>query len=53
MFVFHLLARESAEEKGDIRGREWTYVAIDRRIGGRASLCFLYILLSLPLVSLP
>ena len=42
MFVFLLLVRESAEEKGDIRGREWTYVAISRRMGGRASL-ILYI----------
>ena len=35
MFVFLLLAWEPAEEKGDIRGREWTYVAMDRRMEGR------------------
>ena len=50
MLIFLSLARESANERGDIRGKEWTRVAIDRRIGGR--LHCLYILLSLPLASL-
>ena len=40
MFVFLLLVRESAEEEEDIRGSEWTCVAISRKIGGRASLIF-------------
>jgi len=48
MLVFLLLARESAEVKGDIRGREWTRIAIDRRMGGSVVLC---VILSLPLVS--
>ena len=48
MFVFPLLARESAEERGNMRGREWTCVAVDK-MGGRLR-CF-YILLSLPIVS--
>ena len=35
MFVFLVLARESVEEKGDVRepGREWTYGLISERIG--------------------
>ena len=34
MFIF-LFLEHIAEEKGDIRGREWTGVANDRRMGGR------------------
>ena len=48
MFVFPLLARESAEERGNMRGREWTCAVVDR-MGGRLR-CF-YILLFLPIVS--
>ena len=35
MFVFILSARESAEERGDMGGGEWTSAAIKRRTGGR------------------
>ena len=34
MFVFILLAWESAEERGDMGGGEWTCAAI-KRTGGR------------------
>jgi len=34
-FVFPLLARHFMERKGDIHGREWTCVAIARRMGGK------------------
>lgn len=40
MFVFLTLAQKSAERKGDLRGREWTYVVISERIGGLS--CFVY-----------
>jgi len=33
MFVFIFLARESAEGKEGIRGRELTCIVIDRRMG--------------------
>ena len=35
VFVFHFLAWESTEGKGDIRGTEWTCVVINERMGKR------------------
>ena len=34
IFVFLLLARKSAEEKGDIGGKEKKCITIEKRIGG-------------------
>ena len=50
IFVFLLLARKSAEEKGDIGGKEKKRITIEKRIGGELRWFIQYILLFLPLI---
>ena len=42
VFVSLLLARKSAEEKGDMRGRKRACVATDERMEGRLRCLYIY-----------